>query len=55
MAKNSTKKKHLPLSIEDHKTSSLMSVNHLKPYSKVSIPNEFEVNNAKEYVDTNEK
>jgi|GEM_PF-6476197 len=55
MAKNSTKKKHLPLSIEEHTASSLMNVHHLKPYSKVAIPNEFEVNNAKEYVDTNKK
>ncbi|AKL94518.1 hypothetical protein CACET_c10150 [Clostridium aceticum] len=55
MAKNRFKEKHLGRTIEHHTTASLMNMKDLKPVSRVPIPDEVEIKNAKEYVDTNEK
>ena len=55
MAKNKTKQKHMAMPIEEHNTASWANIDHLKAHSRVPIPDELEVRNAKEYVDTNEK
>ncbi|QXM07043.1 CDIF630_02480 family spore surface protein [Crassaminicella indica] len=41
--------------IENHKTAPWTNIQNLKLESSVPIPNELEVENAKEWVDENEK
>ncbi len=41
--------------IERHDTAAWANIKKLKEISKVSIPNEFEVENAKDWVDSNQK
>lgn len=41
--------------IENHYTAAWADAEKLKPDSKVNLPNEVQVRNAKEYVDTNQK
>jgi hypothetical protein len=41
--------------IENHETAAWANIEKMKPVSNVTIPNEIQVRNAKEYVDTNEK
>ncbi|AOY76397.1 CDIF630_02480 family spore surface protein [Clostridium formicaceticum] len=55
MSDNKFKEKHLGRTIENHQTASWANMKDLKPVSRVPIPDEIEVKNAKEYVDTNEK
>jgi len=55
MADNKFKQKHPNQSIENHITAAWANIEDLKPESRVSIPSETEVRNAKEYVDTNQK
>ncbi len=55
MAKNKYKEKHMAMPIESHVTAAWASQATLKPVSKVNIPDEEQVMNAKEYVDSNEK
>ncbi|SET50038.1 protein of unknown function [Natronincola peptidivorans] len=55
MAKNKYKEKNLGRTIENHKTAAWANIESIKPESRVPIPNEIEVKNAKEYVDTNQK
>jgi len=43
------------LPIEKHDTASWANIHKEKPVSKVSVPSEFDVKNAKDYVDSNEK
>lgn len=43
------------LPIEKHDTASWANIHKKKPVSKVSVPSEFDVKNAKDYVDSNEK
>lgn len=56
MNKNTKKQKpahHVPT--ESHKTAAWANIERQKPYSGVAVPSESEVENAKEYVDGNEK
>ena len=49
------KKKFGTTPIEKHDSAAWANIESQKPVSKVAIPNELEVDNAKEYVDTNQK
>lgn len=53
MEKNKRKIKHT--AIENHQTASWANIYKTKPTSKVPLPNKIEVENAKEWVDSNEK
>lgn len=55
MAKNKKKQSFMALPVEHHDTAAWADVEETKPESNVNIPNEADVRNAKEYVDTNEK
>lgn len=55
MAKNRAKEKHMALPIERHTTAAWANAKKIKPVSQVTIPDEVDVMNAKEYVDTNQK
>ena len=55
MAKNKYKEKHMGIPIEKHDTAAWSSISRKKPVSKVNIPDETQVRNAKEYVNTNQK
>lgn len=55
MAKNSFKEKNMSRTIENHQTAAWANIGTLKPVSRVPVPDEIEVKNAKEYVDTNQK
>ncbi|URZ04371.1 CDIF630_02480 family spore surface protein [Clostridium felsineum] len=41
--------------IEKHDTAAWANIDEEKPVSKVSIPSNFDVDNAKDYVDSNQK
>ncbi|MDF2947325.1 MAG: hypothetical protein K0S51_2004 [Bacillales bacterium] len=55
MAKNNKKDHFMAVPIEKHDTASWANIDDMKPVSNVHIPSEFEVMNAKEYADQNEK
>ena len=55
MAKNKYKEKHMSTPVENHDTAAWANVNEIKPVSHVNIPDEVQIRNAKEYVDTNQK
>lgn len=55
MAKNKFKEKNMARTIENHQTAAWANIEDLKPVSRVPVPSEVEVRNAKEYVDTNQK
>lgn len=55
MAKNRTKEKHMARPVEEHNTAAWANIEELQPVSRVPIPNETQVKNAKEWVDTNQK
>ena len=55
MAKNKSKQKHMSIPLEEHNTASWSNIEHLKAHSRAPIPNDIEVKNAKEWVDTNQK
>lgn len=50
-----TKKNGTQIPHEKHETAAWASIEKQKPVSKVPLPAEFQVKNAKDYVDTNEK
>ncbi|AZV59111.1 DUF3787 domain-containing protein [Clostridium sp. AWRP] len=50
-----TKDGSMELPIEKHDTAAWANIHKEKSISKVSVPSEFDVKNAKEYVDSNEK
>lgn len=52
---NNYKEKFIATPIENHETAAWANIEDSKPVSNVSIPNDLEVENAKEYVDENEK
>lgn len=52
---NNKKEHFIGMPIEKHDTAAWANIEKMKPVSNVSIPNETEVKNAKEWVDTNEK
>jgi len=45
----------MPKPIEQHTTAAWANAETLKELSNVAIPNELEVGNAKDWVDTNQK
>lgn len=49
------KSKNQKIPIEQHSTAAWADIKRLKRKSKVSIPSDFQVENAKDYVDENEK
>ncbi len=55
MSENKRKEAFMQKPIERHDTASWADVEKNKPVSKVLIPKEIGVLNAKEYVDENEK
>jgi len=55
MAENRYKERHMAMPIEKHDTAAWANIKERKPVSGVTIPDEIQVRNAKEYVDTNEK
>jgi len=55
MAKNKYKEKHQAMPVENQDTAAWANTHEVKAVSQVNIPDEVQVRNAKEYVDTNEK
>ena len=55
MAHNRYKEKHMSIPVENNATAAWANFNEIKPVSKVNIPDEIQIRNAKEYVDTNQK
>lgn len=55
MTDHNYKEKFMAVPIENHETAAWANLERTKPLSNVNIPDEDEVMNAKEYVDTNEK
>ncbi|WP_326908871.1 DUF3787 domain-containing protein [Sedimentibacter sp. MB31-C6] len=55
MAKNKHKEKQMSMPIENHDTAAWANKATLKAVSKVNIPDEEQVQNAKEHVDSNQK
>jgi len=55
MAKNKYKQQFMAMPIEKHDTAAWANIESTKRESEVTIPNDIQVRNAKEYVDTNEK
>ncbi|ABR47860.1 conserved hypothetical protein [Alkaliphilus metalliredigens QYMF] len=53
--RNNPNKKNIMAPIENHTTAAWANIEDMKPFSNVPIPNETEVRNAKEWVDTNQK
>lgn len=49
------KEKYMAKPIEKHDTAAWANIEKTYPESKVMIPSEAQVQNAKKYVDTNEK
>lgn len=55
MAKNRYKERHMAMPIEKHEAAAWANIEETKHVSRVNVPNETQVRNAKEYVDTNQK
>ncbi|MFZ5968746.1 MAG: CDIF630_02480 family spore surface protein [Bacillota bacterium] len=55
MAKNKFKEKNMGMPIENHQTAAWANIEKQKPHSRVPIPNDKEVINAKEWVEENQK
>lgn len=55
MAENKYKEFHMRTPVENHVTAAWADTDTLKDVSQVSIPNEMQVMDAKEYVDENHK
>lgn len=55
MAKNNFKEKFQVIPIEKHDTAAWANISKVKPVTNVSIPNEQETRNAKDWVDANQK
>lgn len=55
MAKNKFKEKNMAKPIENHDTAAWADQSSLKAVSKVNIPGEIQVRDAKNYVDSNQK
>ena len=55
MCNRKDKERLMPRPIEQHTTAAWANIETLKERSKVAIPSEFEVGNAKDWVDTNQK
>jgi hypothetical protein len=48
-------KKSIKTPIEKHETAAWANISRTKPVSKVTVPGNFHVERAKEYVDENQK
>lgn len=55
MGENKYKEKNMSMPLENHKTAAWANIEHVKKNSRVPLPSTFEVKNAKEWVDNNEK
>jgi len=55
MSDQNAKESFMPKSIEQHTTAAWANIEKVKEVSNVAIPNELEVGNAKDWVDTNQK
>ena len=55
MVKNKFKKQMNEIPIENHRTAAWANIENLKRVSRVPIPSDYEVANAKDYVDKNQK
>ena len=55
MAKNRFKEQFMAMPVERHDTAAWANSAANKPVSNVNIPDEVQIRNAKEYVDTNQK
>lgn len=55
MADNREKEHFIARPIEKHTTAAWANIAGTKPVSNVAIPDEIDVRNAKEWVDTNQK
>ncbi|NLB79285.1 MAG: DUF3787 domain-containing protein [Clostridiaceae bacterium] len=55
MADNRYKEKYMATPIEKHDTAAWANIEATKQVSKVTMPSEEQVDNAKEHVDSNEK
>lgn len=55
MGKNKYKEKNMSMPVEKHETAAWVNIEGTKPVSGVMEPNELQVDNAKDYVDENEK
>ncbi len=55
MAENKFKEKFTAMPVENHDTAAWANIENLKDVSNVSIPSDFLVAEAKEYVDENQK
>lgn len=49
------KRRFNKIPIEKHETAAWANISKIKPVSKVTIPEDFHVENAKDYVDENQK
>lgn len=55
MAENRFKEKFMGMPIEKHDTAAWANIASVKKVSKVTMPSELQVDNAKEHVDSNQK
>lgn len=55
MAENRSKEKFMAKPIEQHDTAAWANIEKTKRISKVTMPSELQVDNAKEHVDSNQK
>lgn len=55
MAESKFKEKYMAQPIEKHDTAAWANIERTKSLSDVTQPDEFQIINAKEYVDTNQK
>jgi hypothetical protein len=55
MAENRFKEKFMSMPVEKHDTAAWANIESVKKVSKVTMPSELQVENAKEHVDSNEK
>ncbi|MBS5824848.1 MAG: DUF3787 domain-containing protein [Clostridium argentinense] len=55
MEKDKVKDSFMEVPIEKHETAPWANIHKTKPVSRVTVPSEKSVENAKEYVDGNEK
>jgi len=55
MAENRFKEKFMSMPIEKHDTAAWANIASVKKISKVTMPSELQVDNAKEHVDSNQK
>ncbi|MEA4827223.1 CDIF630_02480 family spore surface protein [Clostridium sp. JNZ J1-5] len=55
MAKNKYKEQFLSMPIERHETAAWANISEVKPVSQVTIPSEFDVSEAKDWVEENQK